>query len=127
MVLRIPRAVTNLLPQPPRLSTTRPSRPITERIALAEQCEVLCHTRPEPSGPPAAPLFKPSSAPNSRPSSRRSSMYSAEVSTPQHLARQAVLYIRQAPPHQALSHQESLRLQDALTARARGLGWAAEA
>ena len=71
MVLRIPRAVTNLLPQPPRLSTTLTSHAITELIALAEQCEVLCRTSPEPSGPPSAPLFKPSSAPNSRPSSRR--------------------------------------------------------
>jgi DNA invertase Pin-like site-specific DNA recombinase len=54
-------------------------------------------------------------------------MYSAEVITPQHLARKAVIYIRQSTPHQALSHQESLRLQYALTERARALGWAAEA
>ena len=40
MVLRIPRAVTNLLPQPPRVSTTLTSHAITELIALAEQCEV---------------------------------------------------------------------------------------
>ena len=38
-------------------------------------------------------------------------MYSAEVITPQHLARKAVIYIRQSTPHQALSHQASLRLQ----------------
>ena len=54
-------------------------------------------------------------------------MYSAEVITPQHLARKAVIYIRQSTPHQALSHQESLRLQYALTERAHALGWAAEA
>jgi DNA invertase Pin-like site-specific DNA recombinase len=54
-------------------------------------------------------------------------MYSAEVITPQHLTRKAVIYIRQSTPHQALSHQESLRLQYALTERARVLGWAAEA
>jgi DNA invertase Pin-like site-specific DNA recombinase len=54
-------------------------------------------------------------------------MYSAEVITPQHLARKAVINIRQSTPHQALSHQESLRLQYALTERARALGWAAEA
>src|SRR5262249_31447739 len=54
-------------------------------------------------------------------------MYSAEVITPQHLTRKAVIYIRQSTPHQALSHQESLRLQYALTERARSLGWAAEA
>jgi len=38
-------------------------------------------------------------------------MYSSEVITPQHLTRKAVIYIRQSTPHQALSHQESLRLQ----------------
>ena len=54
-------------------------------------------------------------------------MSSAAVITPQHLARKAVIYMRQSTPHQALSHQESLRLQDALTERARALGWAAEA
>jgi len=54
-------------------------------------------------------------------------MYNAEVIPPQHLTRKAVIYIRQSTPHQALSHQESLRLQYALTERARALGWAAEA
>src|SRR5919108_1510826 len=54
-------------------------------------------------------------------------MYNSNVIPPQHLARQAVIYIRQSTPHQALSHQESLRLQYALTERARALGWAAEA
>src|SRR5438128_2242100 len=54
-------------------------------------------------------------------------MDSSEVITPEHLARKAVIYIRQSTPHQALSHQESLRLQYALTERARALGWAAEA
>ena len=54
-------------------------------------------------------------------------MYSAEVITPQHLMRKAVIYIRQSTPHQALSHQESLRLQYALPERARALGWPVEA
>src|SRR5262245_11130789 len=54
-------------------------------------------------------------------------MYSAEVITPQHLTRKAVIYIRQSTPHQALSHQESLRLQYALTERAQALGWSPEA
>ena len=54
-------------------------------------------------------------------------MYSAETITPQHLTRQAVIYMRQSPPQQALSHQESLRLQYALTERAQALGWAPEA
>jgi hypothetical protein len=71
MVLRIPRAATNLLPPLPRVSATLTSQAITELIALAEQCEVLCHTPPKPSGPLSAPDSKPRSAPNSRPSSRR--------------------------------------------------------
>lgn len=54
-------------------------------------------------------------------------MYSSEVITPQHLTRKALIYIRQSTPHQALSHQESLRLQYALTERARALGWPPEA
>jgi hypothetical protein len=71
MVLRIPHDVTNLFPQPPHMSTTLTSHTITDLIALAEQCEVLCRTIPEPSGPPSVPHSKLPSAPNSRPSSRR--------------------------------------------------------
>jgi hypothetical protein len=40
-----------------------------------------------------------------------------------HLARKAVVYIRQSTPHQIVSNQESLRLQYALRQRARELGW----
>jgi len=54
-------------------------------------------------------------------------MSSAEVITPQPLARTAGISMRQSTPPQALSHQESLRLQYALTERARALGWSAEA
>ena len=50
-------------------------------------------------------------------------MHNADLITPQHLARKAVIYIRQSTPHQVLSHQESLRLQYALGARAHQLGW----
>jgi hypothetical protein len=71
MVLRIPRTATNLLPQLSRVPTTLTSHAITELIALAEQCEVLCHTTPEPSGTSSAQHSRPTSAPNSRPSSRR--------------------------------------------------------
>jgi DNA invertase Pin-like site-specific DNA recombinase len=53
-------------------------------------------------------------------------MYNTEVITPAHRTRKAVIYIRQSTPHQALSHQESLRLQYALTERARDLGWSTE-
>jgi DNA invertase Pin-like site-specific DNA recombinase len=48
---------------------------------------------------------------------------SHEVITARHLARRAVIYIRQSSPHQVLTNQESLRLQYALQARAMELGW----
>jgi hypothetical protein len=71
MVLRLPRTATNLLPQLPRDSTTLTSHAITDFIALAEPCEVLCRTSPEPSGSPSVPHSKPLSTPSSRLSSRR--------------------------------------------------------
>src|SRR6266436_9784040 len=54
-------------------------------------------------------------------------MHNSDLMTPQHLARKAVIYIRQSTPHQVVSHQESLRLQYALGARAHQLGWPDEA
>ncbi len=54
-------------------------------------------------------------------------MDSADGIPPQHLARTAGISMRQSTPHHALSHQERLRLQSALTERARALGWAAAA
>jgi len=50
-------------------------------------------------------------------------MNSSELVTAQHLARKAIIYIRQSSPHQMLSNQESLRLQYALEQRALGFGW----
>lgn len=50
-------------------------------------------------------------------------MTSSDLITPQHLARKALIYIRQSTPHQVLTHQESTRLQYALQQRARALGW----
>ena len=47
----------------------------------------------------------------------------SELVTPAHLARRAVVYIRQSTPAQVVSNQESLRLQYALGQRARDLGW----
>lgn len=49
----------------------------------------------------------------------------SELVTPAHLARRAIVYIRQSTPAQVVSHQESLRLQYALGERARELGWRA--
>src|SRR5438445_44258 len=54
-------------------------------------------------------------------------MHNSELITPQHLARKAVIYIRQSTPHQVVNHQESLRLPYALHERACQLGWPAEA
>jgi DNA invertase Pin-like site-specific DNA recombinase len=53
-------------------------------------------------------------------------MRSSELVTPQHLARKAVIYVRQSTPHQVLTNRESLGLQYALEKRARGLGWRAD-
>src|SRR3954471_25025586 len=47
----------------------------------------------------------------------------SELVTPTHLARKAVVYIRQSTPQQTVNNQESLRLQYALRQRARELGW----
>ena len=54
-------------------------------------------------------------------------MHNSDLITPQHLTRKAIIYIRPSTPHQVVSHQESLRLQYALGARARQLGWSDEA
>jgi len=43
----------------------------------------------------------------------------SELITPRHLARKAMIYVRQSTPHQVISNQESLRLQYAL----QELGW----
>ena len=53
-------------------------------------------------------------------------MNRSELVTPQHLARKALIYIRQSSPHAAISNQESLRLQYALQQRALSLGWRPE-
>jgi len=47
----------------------------------------------------------------------------SELITPGHLARMAIIYVRQSSPHQVLSNQESRRLQYALKERAQSLGW----
>ena len=49
----------------------------------------------------------------------------SELVKPDHLDRKAVVYVRQSTPHQVITNQESLRLQCALSQRARELGWRA--
>jgi DNA invertase Pin-like site-specific DNA recombinase len=46
-----------------------------------------------------------------------------EAVQPVHLLRLAVVYVRQSSPHQALTNQESLKLQYNLQDRARDAGW----
>jgi DNA invertase Pin-like site-specific DNA recombinase len=53
-------------------------------------------------------------------------MRSSELVTSQHLARKAVIYVRQSTPNQVLTNRESLKLQYALEKRATGLGWRAD-
>jgi len=53
-------------------------------------------------------------------------MNKSELVTTQHLARKAIIYIRQSTPHQVLTNQESLQLQYALRQHALGLGWQPE-
>lgn len=50
-------------------------------------------------------------------------MSRSELVTVHHLARKAIIYIRQSTPHQVLTNQESLQLQYALRQRALQLGW----
>ncbi len=50
-------------------------------------------------------------------------MSTSELITPDHLSRQALIYIRQSSPNQTLTNQESLRLQYALRQRATEFGW----
>lgn len=54
-------------------------------------------------------------------------MNTSELVQPSHVQRQAVVYVRQSSPHQALANQESLQLQYGLQKRAFELGWMAEA
>ncbi|CAN5590131.1 recombinase family protein [soil metagenome] len=53
-------------------------------------------------------------------------MLTSELVTPAHVARKALIYVRQSSPHQPINNQESLRLQYALQQRAQDLGWASE-
>jgi DNA invertase Pin-like site-specific DNA recombinase len=125
MVLRISQTATHVVSPPPE-STSMSQLTLhasTERIALAEQCEVLCPATQPNSGINSPLRGKPVSALTSRRSSRRESMHNSHLITPQHLTRKAVIDIRQSPPHPVLSHQERLRLQYALHERARQLGW----
>jgi len=50
-------------------------------------------------------------------------MTTSELITPLHLARKALIYIRQSTLQQVLTNQESLRLQYALRLKALELGW----
>jgi DNA invertase Pin-like site-specific DNA recombinase len=50
-------------------------------------------------------------------------MSTSDLIKPFHLGRLAIIYVRQSSPHQALTNQESTKLQYALKQRALDLGW----
>ena len=50
-------------------------------------------------------------------------MNTFDLIQPRHLARRAVIYVRQSSPNQVLNNKESQRLQYALRQRAIELGW----
>ncbi len=50
-------------------------------------------------------------------------MPTSDLIQPRHLARRAVIYVRQSSPHQVLANTESQRLQYAMRQRACDLGW----
>ena len=50
-------------------------------------------------------------------------MSTFDLIQPRHLARRAVIYVRQSSPHQVITNTESQRLQYAMTRRATELGW----
>lgn len=52
-------------------------------------------------------------------------MSTSDLIQPRHLARRAVIYVRQSTPNQVLNNHESRRLQYALKQRAEELGWPA--
>jgi DNA invertase Pin-like site-specific DNA recombinase len=72
-------------------------------MAVAEERGSLAAQRPAPSTPLADPRL-----------------------TSHHLARRAVIYVRQSSPSQVQRHPESARRQYGLAERAQALGWAAD-
>src|ERR1700730_8203783 len=57
-----------------------------------------------------------------RASRRRTLMIEQKIKA-HHVERRALLYVRQSSAHQVLHNEESRRLQYAMEARARSLGW----
>ncbi len=53
-------------------------------------------------------------------------MRKSELISSTHLARKAIIYVRQSTPHQVMNNKESLQIQYALQERALSLGWEAE-
>ena len=69
--LRIPVTATSLLPSLPVTRTKLTRAAITDLVALAVQCEVLCPSSPPTTGVASRPNSKHKSSKNSPPSSRR--------------------------------------------------------
>ena len=71
MVLRIPVQATNLAGPRPVVPTKLTLQALTEFVALAEHCEMLCHTNQKTSGNTCPPDSNSNSSRISRRSSRR--------------------------------------------------------
>jgi hypothetical protein len=71
MRLRIPVAATKLFPPQRYLSTKLTLESVTELVALAKQCEVLCLSNPMKSGAASRRPSNKQSSKNSKQSSRR--------------------------------------------------------
>ena len=110
-------------PDPDTGSAARPSRPAAvvgaRRDAGLELAAAGC----------AAHADRPDDAPAGRARRRRgrptdgAAPMSAEKIGPQHLARKAVLYVRQSSTHQVLHNREGQALQYAMRDRLAQLGW----
>ncbi len=71
MTLRIPRGATNLASPRPSPQTKLTHAAVTELIAIAEDCEVLCPSSPATSGSACLPVSNNRSATTLPRSSRR--------------------------------------------------------
>jgi len=64
MALRIPLLATNLITSQPMSQTKLTYQALTELVALAQECEVLCTTNLAKSGPDCQPSNSNEFAPN---------------------------------------------------------------
>ena len=126
VLLKLPLAATSLVPRPPDAGLSKLSaEAVAELIALAEDSEgVACSSGPNASG--TAPPRLCGEIAEDVAALLAEVIHEIGTDHSRHLARRAVIYIRQSTPHQVLTNQESLRLQYDLRRRALDLGWREE-